>query len=222
MMFLYRILKPWFMRRYYDELSRKYTHKDMTPVVVDNKGRTYYEFPDSSAVPIVRYAKQKEYYDWLTSGINAATLKDLVEGVQAQLVEALQNSKDKAKFSKSAARALAVMEQIQMRRERIVPIDLIVNTICATLVREDEDPHEWNQAIHQEKCDYFLDHIMTVGFFFHLKDFQRLSNILAITKAGWQQKLRDWLRSDEEIASILETLSSSIESSQDATQTPTS
>lgn len=212
---LYQRLKPFFLKYYYYELSKNIEHKDMTPIFVDDIGRTYYEFPEGLALPIERFAKEKEFIEWMTSGINNDNLRMLTEAAQELLMDALKSYKNEKEHAKKMAKVHAILQQIQMRYEQIVPIDLIINTICAVIVREDEDPCKFNEKIHKEKCDFFMEHKNDYGFFFQVSSFRRLSKLLNMQKSGWSILLKSWEDSQAVLKESLRIISSYKESSSD-------
>lgn len=219
----WKIMKPWMLKRYYRELSRTVGKEDLDPSIIDDQGRMYYEFPgDAMNLPVARLMKQKEYMEWLSAGINQNNLHMLLTATQEHLVEALKVTQDKKKFAKAMAKVNALISQIDQRREQIIPLDLFINMLAVMLVREDEDPAKFQETIHQEKCDYFMQHIDDYGFFFRTAAFVKLSKQLSLSKAAWRHHLKSWLASEEELRSVLNIISSPSESSKPDDPTETS
>lgn len=218
---IYRLLRGWFLKEHYNELSRRIDHKDLLHALIDDQGRTYYEFPERIGLPLERFAKQKEFFEWLGAGINYENLGTLLKSAEDFQEDAILDVKDRPKAAaKKMAKVTAIIRQLQLRREAVVQLDLMVNTLCVMIVREDEDPMEFNEEIHKEKCDYFMSHISDYGFFFRLTSSRRLFNLLNISKENYSSTLNAWRQSLEEIEPLLKIISSSTGSSEP--ETPTS
>lgn len=186
----YKILKPWFMKQLYIEQSRRINHKDLVCTnIVDKYGHTYYEFPESMALPMVRFVKEKEFMEYMASGLDAENLTEIVETAKGCLMKALELPAKSKPYTNEMAKVAALLNEIGERKERIVPFDLIINCLCGLLIREDENPYEWNEAIHREKCEYFSRHYLDYGFFFQFTAFRKLSKLLNVSKENWAQYL---------------------------------
>jgi hypothetical protein len=188
---------------YYHELSHKVEFKDLPAVFMDKKGRTYYEFDTMDNLPVRRLMKQKEYFEWLNAGINSQNLGQLIEAINENIIAALQIT-DKRKFAKSMAKVQALVNEIGRRRELIIPMDLFINILCVMIVREDEDPVGFNEKIHAEKCDYFIEHVDDYGFFLQSNAFRELSKSLNMSQKNWNQYYQNWIRENLLLSQHLE------------------
>lgn len=202
----YLILKPWFLKFFYWEQSRPVTHRDLKPVIVDSKGRNYYEYPEGMALPMERSARITEYMQWISSGLDNVNLKKLCEAIEFHQTQAMKLVEKPKAFAKEMAQATAILREVGERNERVVPLDLIINTLCAQLVREDEDPAGWNQSIHEEKCNFFKENQSSYQFFFRFTAFRKLSQTLNVSNGNWIQYL---VRATQELQIIQEIISSS-------------
>lgn len=185
----YLFFKDWFLKHYHWENSRRPTHKDLVHVMTDDQGRGYYEFPDGMALPMVRFVKEKEFFEWMNSGLDAETLTELCDAAKGYLTDAMEKPATSSARGKDIAKVYTILEEIGNRKERIIPFDLVINTLCALIVREDEDPFEWNERIHQEKCQYFANHYISYDFFFQFSHFRKLSRFLVDSKENWTRYL---------------------------------
>lgn len=143
------------------------------------------------ALPLERFLKQKEFMEWMSSGLSNENLTMLVENAQVYLTEALGKKAGSTAFATSSAKVAAILSQIGERQDRIVDLDLVINCLCALVVREDEDPLTWNQSIHQEKCNYFKDHHTDYQFFFRFTAFRELAKRLNVSQENWIQYLAE-------------------------------
>ena len=186
---IYRLLRRWFLKFYHYELSQRLTHKNLTPVMIDENGVKYYEFPESMALPVVRFLKNKEYIAWMGGGLDGDIVEQICSTAQECLIDALKQPPGSKPQTKALSKVNALLQQMSDRKSRVVPIDLVVNILCSQLIREDEDPVEWNEIIHAEKCDYFKAHINDYGFFLNFTAFRRLSKDMTVSEESWSEYL---------------------------------
>ena len=204
---LYEAFENGFLKYYYLKLSRRLTHQHLNPVFVDDQGRTYYEYPDNLNLPLFRYGKQKEFYEWLSAGINSENLGQLLDVAKDMHFDSLKSFHEEKAFRKSMVKLLKILEEIDNRRNQIIPIDIMVNVLATQLCREDEDPSGWSDVIHAEKCDFIMAHINDYGFFFQVAAFRRLLKLLNISKDGYKQLLTAWVADQKELRAVLEIIS---------------
>ena len=170
---------------YHWELSQKVTHKHLTPVMMDEHGRTYYEFPDPMSLPMIRAFKKEEFLEWMASSLTQDMLQTLAKNMRTSLAEALQNANKPETYSKKISAVLVMIDELENRKEKIIPFDLVINFLCAQIVREDEDPNEWNEQIHIEKCQYFAERQSDYQFFFQFSGLKSLSTLLDFSSQNW-------------------------------------
>lgn len=191
-MMFYEALKPFFLKHYYYELSRPVEFRDLTPVFTDGEYQ-YYEFPDSTALPVERLMQQSYFMNIMASGIDENNLMHLIGNAKEFMEAAIENTGDKKTFAKNAAKTYAILEDIERRSQEIFPIDVFINVLCCMIVRNDENPVKFNPEIHREKCDYFIDHVDDYGFFFQSAAFRSLSEQYKLSEEKWRKKLSDWV-----------------------------
>lgn len=139
----------------------------------DSKGRKYYGFPENNILPLERFSKLQEYVMYMSAGLSADNMGKLLdEGLEA-VHEGLKNPS-------AAAKVAAIMKQLRQREELFIPFQLNLNYICIQLVREDESIDEYNDAIHQQKVEYFYEHYKDHSFFFQVPELKRLQTLLSI------------------------------------------
>lgn len=214
----YQILKKWFLKHYRWELSQRVTHKNLTPVFVDDQDRTYYEFGEAMGLPMCRYLKMEEFQTWLQSNIDGGTLNEMVETAQNCMIDALK-AESKTVQANALSKVNAILQQVKDRQARVVPIDLVVNILCAQIVREDEDPHEWNQIIHMEKCDFMKEHLTDYQFFFHLTAFRKLRQLQIDSAEKWVGYLARATAEAKHIKETMKVYSRSAQSSKSGNKT---
>jgi hypothetical protein len=185
----------------------------------DPKGRTYFEFPESMALPMERFLKQKEFMEWMMSGLTDTQLRMLSEQAHKSMVDGLSLPAKSAAQAKEFAKAMSIISQISERQDKVIPMDLVINCLCAQLIREDENPHVWNQDIHQEKCDFFKAHHMDYQFFFRFTAFRKLSKTLNVSKENWNEYLLQQALQAQAVTESLKMFSSRRESSKEESKT---
>jgi hypothetical protein len=146
-------------------------------------------------------------------------MKMLGEAAAKAMRETLSLPDKSVAQAKEFARAMSIISQITERQEKIIPIDLVINCLCAQIVREDEDPHTWNQAIHMEKCDFFKANHMDYQFFFRFTAFRKLSKILNVSKENWNEYLLEQVMTAKTITETLKMYSSERKSSKEESKT---
>ena len=84
----------------------------------------------------------------------------------------------------------ALLSRFFDTRSEVVPMDILINLIALTLVRDDEQPSTFDQVTHSDKCNYLKASCLRGdGFFFRLKEVERLSKAFTIGSDHWQMLL---------------------------------
>ena len=139
------------LSRIYREYASKQIKTGMKAEFQDNNGLWYYSFKDEQDLPITRSSKSQTYSQYLSAGLNG----EMFDEAYKQINEL---------FAKGDhIGAGVIINDLKELKQNIVNIDVIVNIIAVNYVREDENPVEINEVIHQEKCDFLKSgHKMSV------------------------------------------------------------
>ena len=106
---------------------------------------------------VKRMAANMQVAQYLNANMSKELLTDCVNDIKTFLA--------KADMIGAGAR----LTDLMTLSESVVPFDVLVNMIANDLVREDEDPKDTNDKIHNEKCSYIKAAIENGdSFFFQL------------------------------------------------------
>lgn len=147
---------------------------DLTLAFVDTLGRKWYEYPTASAIPLQRMDAQLRNVGFLSAMISGEQMTE----TRADINKALAHG--------DMVGAGAIFSRFFDNAEKVVPMDIMINLIALTLVREDELPDRFDQATHSDKCDFLKAAIERGdGFFFRLTEVKRLSGAFKIGEDHW-------------------------------------
>ena len=154
--------------------SKPLDFKELSLAFIDTNGKAWYEYPDGLGNPIKRMAANLQAYEYLTARMSPEMFDAAVEDVN----KALAHGK--------VVEAGAILTRLKTLKDEVIPVDVLINLIATDLVREDEDPKDHNQTVHQEKCDYLKAAIERGdSFFFQLTVVNGLSERFKISNDGW-------------------------------------
>ena len=149
--------------------------EELTLAFVDDKNRAWYEFTDGLANPIKRIEQQSQFVSFLSARISPEAMEIAYKGV----TEAFNDGK--------YLEGLVIFKRFMDMKEMIIPLDVLINSLAADFIREDESITEINDKIHQEKCDYLMKVVENGdSFFFQLTAVKDLSERFKISTDGWK------------------------------------
>lgn len=148
---------------------------DLSLAFVDEHGHKWYEYPSSVSVPLARMAVQIQTEAYLTALISDEQMNETRDAVNKCLAHG------------DTIGAGALLSRFFDTRHEVVPMDILINLIALTLVRDDEQPHTFDQVTHTDKINYLKGAVLRGdGFFFLLTEVKRLSEAFKIGSAHWQ------------------------------------
>ena len=173
--------KPQFLRLYAAEQSHPITKEQMEKCFVDMEGRQYYKFPGSLSLPIERFGKLQEFMKWMSAAITGSELDSILDKMDEALMDGLKNNKGFAKIG-------SLVQIIRDRRTMAIPSELLYNYLAVQVVREDEAPEYFNNAIHLEKIEQFKKEVQAGNSFdfFTKIGLKTLSNWFTFSKEEWE------------------------------------
>lgn len=154
----------------------------------DDNGLKWYRLKSFADYNIIRLAKQKEFYTFLSAAISGEELEHILVQMEKALHEGLQNPR-------AAAKVAAMIYQIRERKTYCVHTDLFLNIIACDLLREDEDlvrggeiKEPFDQSIHEEKVEWLRKKAFNNdGFFLNLPEYKQLASILQISEIPFKE-----------------------------------
>lgn len=164
--------------------AKPITHQELELTdLIDKQGRRYYAFRDYGAMPVARYNKMLELFNWMANGIQPEYLDQVIDAMDESLTKGLEQEAGAAKIG-------ALIHELQRRKEMVVPFQLQLQVLCIQFVREDEDPGEFVQRIQMDKVEAFEKETHLHDFFLERPEWRKLQSMLGITSADWIEYLR--------------------------------
>jgi hypothetical protein len=144
---------------------------------IDDLNRRYYRFPKAMGLPIDRLGQLKMFTQYLSKGLSAEEDEAIDAAIRKALDDGLQSPK-----SAAAARIGALLMEREKRKQFTFHTTLFYNILAVQWIREDENPLEFDQAIHFEKVQHFMkaESKEAILFFFHQPELSGLTSLLKI------------------------------------------
>ncbi len=123
-------------------------HSKLEKCFTDSLGIHYYKFPEAMSLPIERFGKLQEFMMWMSAGLTSNELDLLLDEADKALTAGLTQGKNASKIG-------FVLSQIRERKSMVIHTELLYNFLAVQVIREDEKPEHFNNAIHLEKIEQF-------------------------------------------------------------------
>ena len=158
---------------------------------VDLLGRRYYSFPEATSLPIERLGKLEEYKVLMSSGLHKGVVDEItsaMEDILSKIVNSGLDNEVKKNSSKNLANLGVLINELKERQKIFIPIELFYAFLACQLVREDENPYAFNEAIHKDKIVSLMElNEKNGGFFFGQKELNQLINLLNMQEEEWNE-----------------------------------
>lgn len=150
--------------------------------VTDLEGRRYFGFADPTDLPLERFGRRQEFLAWMSAGLDATELRELV----SRGVDALAAG---VKAPKNAARLGLILQEILDRADKVVHVELLYNFLAVALVREDEQPEAFDAALQTDKVEALRALVAAggAGFFFQLPELTKLCELWNLSSSEWER-----------------------------------
>lgn len=141
-------------------------------------GRDYFVSPPNMNLSLERTGMLQDYFMYINTGMSGGEWTDSLN-TWATL---LNSNNDK----KTALMGALNVKMVEMN-EKVFHTELLYNIMALLHIREDENPLEFNQKIHEEKIADFKRDVANVGsyFFFHQTELKQLNAYLKLSEAEW-------------------------------------
>lgn len=179
------------IKKYIDKLKNK-KPKDVNIyqyAFTDTNGKKWYRLKNLADYNIVRLAKQKEFFTFLSAAISAHELDKILDEMEKAIHKGLSNPRE-------AAKVAVLVSQLRDRRKYCVHTELFLNIIACDLLREDEDLISkkrgniipFDEAIHEDKVKYLKEvAIRNPDFFLSLNEYKQLAALLQISEMPFNE-----------------------------------
>lgn len=143
-------------------------------------GKSFHKFPDGMALPLERLGKLQDYFMYINTGMSAKEWEEALNEFDRLLSKGIDNAK-------VASLMGALVIKVREMNEKVFHTELLYNIFSVLTVREDENPLEWNEEIHNHKIAAFKRNVRDTGsyFFFHQTELKQLNAYLGFSEAEW-------------------------------------
>jgi hypothetical protein len=176
---------------------------------VDLQGKKYYSFPEATALPIERLAKMEEYKVYMSSGLHADMVTEITEYMESILGKIVNSGLDnevKKNSSKNIGDLGMLIRELKERQKTFIPIEIYYAFLAIQLVREDENPHIFNNSVHNSKIAALMDlNEMNGGFFFGQRESKQLQSWLNMLEPEWNEYWQNSIQFHQTRIKALET-----------------
>ena len=174
---------------YLEEINgKRLKNSDLEFRFTDKNGKSYFGFPDSLPLPLERWGKARDFLHWMNVGISPDEFKQLIEVAEKNWVSYI-------KTGKNASKVGYIFEELKNRSEMTIHTELLYNYLAVQLVREDEEPTQFNNELHMEKVKQFKEETANGNhyFFFQQPELKKLQELWNFSQKEWE---RYWLESE--------------------------
>lgn len=171
------------------ESSRKIEWKDKCDFLFHHEGHDYYKYKSAENVHIKRFEQSSANLLLLSARLNHDEIKKLCDIGKVSLEKAM-NSVQQSNRIEGVTYALWVFEELELRRNTLMfHPDVMVELLALNIIRDDEDPKEIDEAIHNEKLLMFKTKGPEIPFFVEASLKEYLPNwkeILLSIQKSWE------------------------------------
>lgn len=158
--------------------SKPITHANLEYVWTDPMyNKQLFRFPKAMNMPLDRMGKLNWYTQFLSKGLSAEE-DDLIDDTMLTIIE--NDAKDPK--STTLAKLSALIFERKNRKKLCFHTLIFYNILAVQWVREDENPYEFDEDIHNQKVKSFTEADKSqVGFFFRQPELNGVLKLLQIT-----------------------------------------
>lgn len=209
-----KFIRKWAADYLTDIQNKPYTMQALNFEFVDSAGIRYYSFPSLEKMPLNRLLMLENitmFHDAKISPESLTTICDKIDEINFKLA-AEKDQKLKTKFH---AQISALTNEIKERPGYISPKSTYLNLAAAVTIREDEEPNQFNERIHNEKYATFVKESDNGNaFFLKCSLLKKLIASLAGTEDHWTNLSSAWERDLQRESQRLKIISSNQSSSE--------
>ena len=177
-------------------------HSKLELCFTDSCGCKYYKFPEAMTLPVERFGKLQEFMMWMSAGLTSAELDILLDEADKALLGGLTTGKNASKIG-------FVLTQIRERKNMVIHTELLYNFLAVQVIRQDEAPEHFNNAIHLEKIEQFKSetaNCKTYDFFLRI-GLKKLNDLFNMSEAEWTQFWGESIQQQNLLKEMLRTIS---------------
>lgn len=189
------------------EVKTSIPHAKLEYCHTDSLGDKYYKYPESMSLPIERFGKLQEYMMWMSSGITATELDSLLDEADKALTEGLTQKKNASKIG-------FILHEIRDRKNMVIHTELLYNFLAVQVIREDEDPEFFNNAIQMQKVERFKEETKngkTYDFFLRI-GLKKLNDLFSMSEQEWNRLWDESIQQQKALKEAIKIIQSEKES----------
>lgn len=176
---IYKLIKPFFLKYYYLDQSKKKGFENMTKAFIDSNGRPYYVTINDFDTPHVRTLAIEKSIMRLRAGLSEEDNKLIRDTMKKAL-----NSGKKSDLA-MIGHCLIEMDK---REESIIHPDILFDIAALKYIREDEDPAVIDSTIHNQKIEQFKkDSLGGLKDFFYNAGLNKFIPYLEKSESDWDE-----------------------------------
>lgn len=185
---LYKLLAKPYLNQWLKEQNKPTGFNDLEFAFVqevNGKPMRFYRWPERLDMPTVREGELEKIIKLMMMGLTAKNLDDMVDVAIENKVVAIEHRENKKVFDSAMTKLGAVLIEIQNRKDKIIPVELVYNLLAVSYVREDEDPQSFDKEVQKQKAELFQTHAdNNSSFFFQLPELKSKLSWLNLSEAN--------------------------------------
>lgn len=136
----------------FNQQSKPKGFSDLQQIFIDSNGKRYYKYLDDLNLPIKRLQELQRVIMEMDSKLTNKELKTFLTAMSVEMDNAVNGAKGKIT---NIARIGFLIEEMKSRDEILFHADLQFELAGVVLIREDENPAEFDLDLHREKVEQF-------------------------------------------------------------------
>lgn len=136
----------------FNQQSKPKGFSDTKQVFIDSNGKRYYQYLDDMNIPIKRLQELDRVRMEMDSKLSNKELKTFLNVMSEELNNAVNTTKNKVT---NIAKIGFLIEEMKSRDTILFHADLQFELAAIVLIREDENPAEFDLDIHRQKVEQF-------------------------------------------------------------------
>jgi len=144
---IYRLLKPLFLKYYFNEQSKKDGFESMGKSFIDSNGKQYYSTINDFDMPYERTKALEKAVMRLRSGLS--------EEEHDLILDTIEKALNSGKKSELAVIGHCVIE-MRKRKDLLLHPEIMFDIAALRYIREDEKPYIVDPEIHRQKVKQFI------------------------------------------------------------------
>lgn len=165
---------------YLKRQNKPITHSGLEYFFTDSSplNHKWYRFPKAMALPVDRLGMLLKFTQYLAKGLSPEEDEALDQIIEDAIETGIKNNK-----AKVSAVIATVLEEKKRRRTLCFHTEIFYNYLAVQLIRDDENPVVYDNAIQIEKVEQLKREQPDDGvyFFFHQPELEKLKTLFNIT-----------------------------------------